>query len=325
MVSEVPSNYLNRLAHWHTGTLVPQATTVTLSQIMRPFRAVMILLATLPTQIQAQNEAALRRAFEGQSVVVRIDLPGTSSGVNVYPSQEMPVDFPDVAEKLKRYGTALRTGDAVMVTKIKVKDDLIEFQLGGGGYGTFGDDIGSTGGSAEEVGETNAEKALRDSISRSTSVGQKRRMQRDLDELRNARERENSRARADAAQAEEVREANLRGRRVEGGSRFNIRYRNGVPREVLTPDGLRAVLSRYVDFGGPSQLAEAGPPPGAATTLRKGLTLEEAERILGPAGTATESTECSLKVATRTYVKAGQRTTAKFVSGILVDYTVSPE
>lgn len=292
---------------------------------MRPFRAALILLATLPVQIQAQNEAALRRAFEGQSVIVRIDLPGTSSGVNVYPSLEMPVDFPDVAEKLKRYGTALRTGDAVMVTKIKVKDDLIEFQLGGGGYGTFGDDIGSTGVSAEEVGETNAEKALRDSISRSTSVGQKRRMQRDLDEQRSARERENSRARADAAQAEEVREANLRGRRVEGGSRFNIRYRNGVPGEVLTTDGLRAVLSRYVDFGGPSELAEAGAPSGAATILRKGLTLEEAERILGPASTATESTECSLKVATRTYVKAGQRTTAKFVSGVLVDYTVSPE
>lgn len=292
---------------------------------MRPFRAALILLATLPVQTQAQNEAALRRSFEGQSVIVRIDMPATSSGVNVYPGQEMPVDFPDVAEKLKRYGTALRTGDAVMVTKIKAKDDLIEFQLGGGGYGTFGDDIGSAGGSAEEVGETNAEKALRDSISRSTSVGQKRRMQRDLDELRNARERENSRARADAAQAEEVREANLRGRRVEGGSRFNIRYRNGVPREVLTPDGLRAVLSRYLDFSGPSELAEAGPSPGAATTLRKGLTLEEAERILGPASTATESTECALKVATRTYVKAGQRTIARFVSGILVDYTVSPE
>jgi hypothetical protein len=293
---------------------------------MRTLRAALIALALFPLQVQAQNEAALRRAFEGQSVVVRIDMPGTSSGVNVYPNQDMPIDFPDVAEKLKKYGTALRTGDPVMITKIKVKDDLIEFQLGGGGYGTFGDDMGNSGGGGGEVGETNAEKALRDSIGRTTSVGQKRRMQRDLDEMREQRERENNRARSDAAQAEEVREANLRGRRVEGGSRFNVRYRSGVPREALTPDGLRAVLSRYVDFGGSGSMASGAPPANSgAAGLRKGLTLEEAERILGPAGTATESTECSLKVATRTYVKAGQRTTARFVSGILVDYTVSPE
>jgi hypothetical protein len=292
---------------------------------MRTIRAAALLTVLLPFQLQGQNEAALRRAFEGQSVVVRIDMPGTSSGVNVYPAQEMPIDFPDVAEKLKRYGTALRTGDAVMVTKIKVKDDLIEFQLGGGGYGTFGDDAGNSGGGAGEVGETNAEKALKDSIGRTTSVGQKRRMQRDLDELRDRRERENSRARSDAAQAEEIRESNLRGRRIEGGSRFNIRFRNGVPPEALTPEGLRAALSRYVEFGVPSQVtAGAGPAAPGPSTLRKGLSLEEAERILGPAATASESTE-PLKVTTRTYVKAGQRTTAKFVSGVLVDYTVSPE
>lgn len=293
---------------------------------MRPYRAAFLLLALVPAPVQAQNEAALRRAFEGQSVIVRIDMPGTSSGVSVYPSQDMPIDFPEVAEKLKRYGTALRTGDPVMVTKIKVKDDLIEFQLGGGGYGTFGDDAGNSSGGADEVGETNAEKALRDSIGRSTSSGQKRRMERDLDEMRDRRERENSRARSDAAQTEEIREANLRGRRVEGGSRFNVRYRNGVPPEALTPEGLRAALSRYLDFREQSQpVAAAGGGSSNAMTLRKGLTLEETERILGPASTATESTECSLKVATRTYAKAGQRTSARFVSGILVDYTVSPE
>jgi hypothetical protein len=290
---------------------------------MRLSSVVCLAVLALPVRLAAQNEAALRRAFEGQSVIVKIDMPGTSSGVNVYPLQDQAVDFPDVAEKLKRYGTALRTGDAVMVTKIKVKEDLIEFQLGGGGYGTFGDDMGNSSSGTEEVGETTAEKALSDSIDRATSVGQKRRMQRDLDELRSRRERENSRARSDAAQAEEIREANLRGRRVEGGSRFNLRFRNGVPPEALTPAGLRQALSRYVDFrdgGGPAVGAAAAP----ALSLRKGLSVEEAERILGPAATAAESTE-SVKVVTRTYVKDGQRTTARFVSGVLVDYTMSPE
>ena len=41
--------------------------------------------------------------------------------------------------------------------------------------------------------------------------------------------------------------------------------------------------------------------------------------------TATESDECSLRVMTRTYRKDGQRTMAKFVAGVLVEYTISPE
>ena len=283
----------------------------------------LLALAIPVAHLHGQNETALRRAFEGQTVVVKIDMPGTSSGVNVFPGQDMPVDFPDVAQKLKKYGTALRNGDAVMVTKIKVKDDLIEFQLGGGGYGTFGDDMGNSSSSPTQQGETNREKALRDSISHTTSVGQKRRMQRDLDELKSARERENSRASSDAAQADEVREANLRGRRVEGGSRFNIRYRGGVPPEVLTPEGLRQTLSRYVEFSGSAPAAVAS--ASSATSIRKGMTLDEVERLLGPAGTASESEDCSLKIMTRTYSRAGQRTSARFVNGILVDYTISGE
>jgi hypothetical protein len=293
---------------------------------MRILPVVAIALALPWMPARAQNEAALRRAFEGQSVVLKIDMPGTSSGVNVYPGQDMPVDFPDVATKLKKYGTAIRTGDAVMITKIRVKDDLIEFQLGGGGYGTFGDAMGEGGGGATEVGETPAEKALRDSIRHEPNSGTKRRMQRDLDALRSTRERENSQARSAAAQAEEIRQSNLRGRRIEGGSRFNVRFRGGVPPEALTPDGLRQMLSRYVDFGG----AAAAPAtdvaaPAGATTLRKGLLLDEVERLLGPAVTATESDDCALHVMTRTYRKDGQRTTARFVSGVLVEYTITPE
>ena len=35
------------------------------------------------------------------------------------------------------------SGEEVLVTKIRLKKDLIEFQLGGRGYGTFGDDGGA--------------------------------------------------------------------------------------------------------------------------------------------------------------------------------------
>ena len=292
---------------------------------MRILPLLAVGLALPWTRGEAQDEAALRRAFEGQSVVLKIDMPGTNSGANVYPDRDMPVDFPEGATRLKKFGTAIRSGDGIMATKIRVKDDLIEFQLGGGGYGTFGDAMGESGGGVTEVGETPAEKALRHSIRHETNSGTKRRMQRDLDALRSTRERENSQARSAAAQAEEIRQSNLRGRRMEGGSRFNIRFRSGVPAETLTADGLRALLSRYVDFGGTTATAAPGAAPAGASVLRKGLLLEEVERLLGPAVTASESDDGALHVMTRTYRKDGQRTTARFVSGVLVEYTITPE
>jgi hypothetical protein len=287
-------------------------------------RALLTLLALPLSPVHAQSEAALRREFEGTSVIARIDMPGTSSGVNVYPQSSVPVDFPEVAGKLKKYGTAIRTGDAVMVTKVKVKDDLIEFQLGGGGYGTFGDDMGSSPSGNTQMGKTAAEKALEDSIKRAASSSEKRRMERRLNDLRSSRERENARARNEAAQAEEVREANLRARRIEGGSRFNIRYSDGVPASALTPEAIRQALNRYLDFPG-SPAAPAATSTAGPAALRKGLTLEETERLLGPAVTASESEECALKVMTRSYRKDGHRTTARFVAGVLVEYTITPE
>src|SRR5688572_11055722 len=86
---------------------------------------------------QAQSEEYLRRFFEGKTVLVKLEMPGTENGIDVYPGTSQPINFPQVATRLQRYGTAIRRGQEVMVTKVKLKDDLIEFQLGGGGYGTF--------------------------------------------------------------------------------------------------------------------------------------------------------------------------------------------
>ena len=101
--------------------------------------ALLVLVATAPPGF-AQSEDQLRTFFEGKTVRVKIEMPGTEDGVDVYPGTAHPIDFPKHATRLKRAGTALRRGDEVLVTKVKVKKDLIEFQLAGGGYGTFGDD-----------------------------------------------------------------------------------------------------------------------------------------------------------------------------------------
>ena len=129
-----------------------------------------------------------------------------------------------------------------MVTKVLVKrNSHIEFQLGGGGYGTFGDNT-STNVSTASQGETKAEKALRDSIKKAPGPTKRKQFEKELASVRGERERENARAEAEAKQAQSVIEANLRAKRAESGSRFNVRYRNGIPTDALTPDGLMRAL-----------------------------------------------------------------------------------
>ena len=295
------------------------------------FPAALLLAGSL----QAQNEAILRQAFEGKVVSVKIDMPATQRGVDVYPLDQMPVNFREVAERLKENSTSLKIGQQVMVTKVLVKGNThIEFQLGGGGYGTFGDNT-STSVNTVNQGETKAEKALRDSIKKATGPTKRKQFEKELASVRGERERENARAQAEAKQAQSVIEANLRAKRAESGSRFNVRYRNGIPLDALTPDGLMRALAQYVDFGanasasggvvasGGSQLAPGGSRP-QTTTLKKGLWLEDVEALLGPAATAAETKEGTLTVLKRTYRKDGQRIEASFVNGVLIDFAIKP-
>ncbi|HUQ83733.1 MAG TPA: hypothetical protein VM076_21455 [Gemmatimonadaceae bacterium] len=305
---------------------------------MRAFMYAALVVA-VATPLQAQNEAILRQAFEGKVVTVKIDMPATQRGVDVYPLDQMPVNFREVAERLKDNSTSLKIGQQVMITKVLVnKNSHIEFQLGGGGYGTFGDNT-STSVSHASQGETKAEKALRDSIKHAPGPTKRKQFEKELASVRGERERENARADAEAKQAQSVIEANLRAKRAESGSRFNVRYRNGIPADALTPDGLMRALAQYVDFGpGSGAVSSGGASSGsqgqsftsgggsrpAPTAVRKGLLLDEVESLLGPAATASETKEGTLTVLKRAYRKDGQKISASFVNGVLIDFTISP-
>ncbi|MBA3344916.1 MAG: hypothetical protein H0T44_06375 [Gemmatimonadales bacterium] len=64
-------------------------------------------------------------------------MPGTEAGVDVYPGTPRPLDYPRHADRLKDFGTSIRSGEEAMVTKVKVKSKHIEFQLDGGGTGPW--------------------------------------------------------------------------------------------------------------------------------------------------------------------------------------------
>src|SRR5262245_38496962 len=161
--------------------------------------AIATLLTCAPAAF-AQDEAALKSAFERQRVTVRIDMPGSDDGVDIRVQtgvvSGISMDLPRYRNDLKRYGTAIRAGDSAMVTLIKLKKDLIEFQLDGGGFGTFGDNTSTTS-NIPLVEKSSREKTLEQQLKTEKDADRRRQLQSELDRLRDRREFENRRIQAE--------------------------------------------------------------------------------------------------------------------------------
>jgi hypothetical protein len=283
----------------------------------------------------AQTETVLKEYFEGRTVSPKLAMPGTEDGIDIYPGSPRPLDYPKYASRLKKYGTSIKAGEPVTVTKIKLKTKHIEFQLGGGGYGTFGDETSNNVGTGEAP-KTKREKNLEADLKREIDPAKRRAMKEELDDLQADRERENARNRSAVAEAEEHRKQNIRQMRLEGGSRFNIRYADEVRSAALTPQSVIAALSQYLDFGQLHATEPASSEPGATSppaaslprgpgSLHKGMLLQDVDALLGTPTSNSERKEGNLKVGERIYSSSNGRVTAWFVEGVLIRYTISSE
>jgi hypothetical protein len=300
----------------------------------------LLLLVVAAAPLRAQTEEQLRRFFEGRRVTLKIAMPGTEQGVDIYPDADRPLDYPRYAERLKDNGTAIAAGDDAMITKIRVKSKHIEFQLDGGGYGTMSDET-STSVYVEPAAKTQRERSLEGQLEREKDPIRRREIREELDDLRNAREREDARNRAEVADAEEQKKMALRMRRFEGGSRFNVRFRDRLPDSVLTPEGLQAALAEYVEFPElPVNSAVASPADQPATREdvgaapvpstrdrlpRKGMTADEVETLLGAPVQSTERPEGALRVITRTYRSTDGVITGEFVEDVLIRFSMTSD
>ncbi len=299
------------------------------------WRLALLPLVVAAAPLRAQSEAQLRQYFEGKRVTLKIAMPGTEEGVDIFPGTGTPLDYPRYAGRLKDHGTAIRSGDDAMITKIRVKSKHIEFQLDGGGFGTMGDET-STAVSVPSTPQSKREKSLEAELKREKDPVKRRELEEERDELQREREREDARNRAAVADAEEQKKQNVRQRRVEGGSRFNVRYRDRLPDAVLSPKGLEDALAEYVSFpslpintlasneGGETMEGEAvGRTPEPRSTLpRKGMTTREVEELLGESVQSSERAEGELRVVTRTYRSGDGQVTAEFVEDVLFRYSV---
>ena len=297
------------------------------------FSFVPLALAPLPAAAQSAGEEVLRDRFEGTHVRVKLDLPAHQKGVDVYPQERPNLDYSEMARRIKRYGIGVRRGEVIQVTKVKGKKDLIEFQLGGGGYGTFGDDTDADA-SVPSVAKTQREKNLEQDLKRTSDPAKRRQIQEELDDLRREREREDARNRAITAEASEAKKEAIRARAAEAGSRFNVRFRGPVPTSALEVDGLMDALAEFVVFDAgdhdPDHASDAGDAdvevaaaPRGVAALRKGLTRAEVEALLGVPTRVTSGKEGTLKVERLVFTTASERVDALVVEGVLVRYSVT--
>lgn len=286
-----------------------------------------------------QSEEALKRHFEGKQVRVKIDMPGTHHGIDLHYKKDPPVDFKTYSQRLKNFGVALRDGDTVRITTIRLKQKNIEFQLNGGGYGTFGDDAGPV--YLPSVSKSSRESQLEKDVKNEADSRRRDEMNRELSRLRDSRQREERYRRERQIELETIKKREILEKRRDGGSRFNLWF----PPEVLaesnpTPELVMQALAEYVDFSPMDHHASTptaaysrtvieapaatSPPAGSVPDrLRRGLTREQVHSMMGKPQNVKKRQEGQLEVETEVFEDSEDRTEVDFVSGVVVKFRVN--
>jgi hypothetical protein len=306
----------------------------------------LILLATVvgvsASTAGPESPAAIESYFSGKEVVLKIDMPGTNKGIDLRFSKPSPMDWKEYSSRLEQFGPALRKGDTARVTTIVVKKDMIEFQLDGGGFGTFRDDT-NTKVDSTPVEKNAYEKNLEKQIADSTDDDQKRSLQNDLDRERARRERQQAANDRAAQIASQIKAQQVSDNRMRGGSRFNLRWQNSIPANQLNPAAVTKLLADYVDFTNssneqtavPADSNQNGPtssgsppstePDGSATAqLKRGMKLSEVTDLLGQGKQLSESTSNDgLKTEVYEYAAGDRSAEVTYVDGIVVRFSIS--
>lgn len=287
-----------------------------------------IALGSWPLSAQTPDPL---QSLVGKEVVLKLDMPGTQQGVDLRFNKDNPMNWKEYANRLKGNGVSIHKGDSARVTSVVVKNDRIEFQLDGGGFGTFLDDSSTTV-NPKNVDKSDYEKQLERDISNTTDPDRLRQLQRDLDRERSRRERRENDNRAAAQVASQIKAQKVADQRLQGGSRFNLRWAGAVPADEKNPDAVIKLLSEYVSFGGPQQ---AGPAPmvqnsaadasvPATAHLKRGMKMDEVSSLFGPGKQLSESVSGDgLKTQIVQYSSGDRSVQVTYVEGLVVRYSIS--
>ena len=308
---------------------------------MSRFAYLLVTLALVSISAVGQGGAsAIQSYFTGKQVIVKIDMPGSQKGVDLRFNKPTPMDWKEYGSRIKQFGVAIHQGDVARVTSVVVKNDMIEFQLDGGGFGTFGDDTNTTV-TAKPVEKSDYEKSLEKQIADTDDPDKKQQLQRELDRERARRERQDAVNQQQAQYASQVKAQTVAQNRAAGGSRFNLRWSGSIPADQLTPEAVMQRLSEYVDFKGSQPASAAASEPNNAVSaqpasvapdtntpatakLKRGMKIDEVSTLFGPGKQLSESVgDQGLKTQVYEYTSGDRHVEVTYVDGLVVRYSIS--
>jgi hypothetical protein len=244
------------------------------------------------------------------------------------------MNWKEYSNRLKSNGVAIHKGDTARITGFVVKNDRIEFQLDGGGFGTFFDDSSTTVNS-RSVDKSDYERQLERDIANTTDEDKRRRLQRDLDRERSRRHRQEADNQDAAMVASQIKSQKVADDRLRGGSRFNLRWSGSIPPDQKNPDAVMKLMADYVTFPAAEQ-AGAPPPPAAientavdngvpaTAQLKRGMKMGEVSNLFGPGKQMSQSVSADgLKTQVFEYTSGDRLVDVTYVEGLVVRYSIS--
>lgn len=277
----------------------------------------------------AQSEAALWEALEGRTVVAKVDLPATKSGVDIHPDASPSANDAQYGKQLRQFGAAARSREPVTITDVKVNPKSIAIELERSDSATDASSQVYVA-AAKSPRERNLERELESE----TDPERRERMEKELEELRAKRARADERLRAALARPTQGGQDSNRSR-TGSGTRFNLVFPSGVPSRALRPDYVIAALKQWIDFESspeadasdaanrPGQLSPQQPgseDTSSAQELRKGMTESDLKRLLGEPLKRESSVEGDLHVEILTFKRNDATVEATMVEGVLVRF-----
>jgi hypothetical protein len=243
--------------------------------IVKIFKILLLLSFAAPAVLSQDSSAANTnlKAFTGKRVILKIDMPATLKGVDVWPEKPVVPD-PKLRGRKKAFGVSLNKNTGATVTDVLIAVNQIGFLLEGGGFGTSEDmqpfplpvKLPLTPKSDTEI---RLEIAIKDPKNRSRIPYLNER----LIELRNARRIIDQKNSSDYNKALKSRLGKIQKASSKRGSRFNIRLKK-IDISSVTPDDVMKWLEYYVDFSSPESALPAdprrnGPEPSPAIPARE--------------------------------------------------------
>lgn len=219
-----------------------------------------LLMAVCSVTALAQDsrdaaQAKLTGALQGARVSLKIDMPATEKGVVVAAGKTAAVDQEKYQKRLKTYGTAIRSGEASVITGVRVSRNEIVVEFAGGGAPQI-DVTALVGESPAPLSSGITESRARSRMNMNGDVNTNLRNPVPIDDqnVRSTvkyesakRQREDSERAANYQARKKEALDKARAENLKKGSRITIKFDNRDTAN-LTPEDLTKLLAPYVSF-----------------------------------------------------------------------------